>query len=87
MRQLCCDMTKDCPNPISHMGERGWLYCSQHAPLRAGFERCRKLRKWEVSRLESGHSISYKPGRNPERSIMEEQQDNYNAMVGESLNR
>jgi hypothetical protein len=59
--RLQCDMDRACPNEVTHFGEKGWLYCSACAPRRAGWERTRKLRAWEVPMLEQGKAIFYRP--------------------------
>lgn len=64
MRQ--CDMEKDCRRPVTHIGERGWVYCAEHAECRRGFERCRRMRAWERALIEAGKQLpSYKPGPRP----------------------
>jgi len=55
-------MKKDCTNVVTHIGEKGYVYCQQHVGSRQGWERCRKLRPWEIDRLKSGKQLqSYKP--------------------------
>ncbi len=63
-RPLTCDMVKDCPERVTHIGEKGYVYCAKHAPLRQGWERTRKLRAWEVKQLQEGkplRSYDYRP--------------------------
>ncbi len=31
-----CEMTKDCANPVTHIGEKGYVYCAEHAQCRQG---------------------------------------------------
>lgn len=65
-KTLQCQMRGDCTHPATHIGEKGYLYCAEHHPLRQGWERCRKLRKWEMLMLEQGKPLpSYKPIRKP----------------------
>lgn len=57
-----CDMEKDCVKPVTHIGEKGYIYCADCAPRRIGWERCRKLRPWELKLLAEGKPIpSYEP--------------------------
>jgi hypothetical protein len=55
--QLVCDMIEDCPNPVTHIGEKGYVYCTGHAPQRRGWERVRKLRPHELNRLRRGEPL------------------------------
>lgn len=56
-RLLACDMAKECPEPVTHIGEKGYVYCASHAPLRQGYERTRKLRAWEAKQLQAGNPL------------------------------
>jgi hypothetical protein len=57
-----CDMEKDCVSPVTHIGEKGYVYCAGHVGDRRGVERCRKMRAWEVKLLAEGKPLpSYKP--------------------------
>lgn len=57
-----CDMNSDCPYPATYLGDRGFIYCTEHAPCRQGFERTRKLKRWELQYLREGKQLpSYKP--------------------------
>jgi hypothetical protein len=57
-----CDMVENCPNPITHIGEKGFIYCAEHAPCRNGFERTRRMRPWEIKLLDAGKQLpSYRP--------------------------
>ncbi len=58
--KLRCNMAQTCTSPITHIGEKGWVYCSNCAADRQYWERCRRLRQWEIRRLERGECISYK---------------------------
>ncbi len=57
--RLKCDMRADCTNPVTHIGSKGWVYCAPCAADRQYQERCRRMRKWEIERLERGDQISY----------------------------
>lgn len=57
-----CDMYKDCASPVTHIGEKGYVYCSEHVACRKHVERCRKMRKWERNLIARGKPVpSYKP--------------------------
>ena len=59
--KLTCAMSENCNNPVTHIGSRGFVYCSACAKDRQYWERCRRMRQWEIRRLEAGECISYEP--------------------------
>ena len=61
-----CGMKKGCTNQVTHIGEKGYVYCAECAPLRRGWERCRRMRPWELKLVAAGKPLpSYKPIRKP----------------------
>ena len=59
-----CAMDKDCAAEATHIGSKGFIYCAAHAVERRATsrERCRRMRAWELSLIESGKPLpSYKP--------------------------
>lgn len=52
-----CNMVNGCPEPITHLDTAGFVYCSGHGLKRRAFEPCRKLRAWEVRRLQQGLTL------------------------------
>jgi len=52
-----CSMKRDCENKVRHIGEKGYVYCADHAPLRRGVERTRPMRIWEMTMLRQGNPI------------------------------
>lgn len=61
-RKLKCDMKAECANPVTHIEDKGWVYCTEHATLRRGIHRIRKMQPWEIRRLEAGKPLqSYEP--------------------------
>lgn len=57
-----CDMKNDCTKPVTHIGEKGYVYCAEHVECRSGVERCRKMRGWERARIAAGKPLmSYQP--------------------------
>lgn len=55
---LTCDMRNDCSDAVTHIGEKGYVYCATHAPDRAGWERTRRLSKPERAKLEAGEALA-----------------------------
>ena len=55
---LRCDMTHTCDTPVTHIGDKGFIYCTNHAGDRKGWERVRKLRPHELNRLKRGQQIA-----------------------------
>jgi hypothetical protein len=66
-KMLTCDMTAECTCAVTHIGNKGYVYCTQHAAERraSSREHCRKMRAWEINTLASGGQISYTPTRKP----------------------
>jgi hypothetical protein len=56
---LLCDMTKGCINAVTHIDTRGFVYCTTHGLQRRASEPCRKLRPWEIRRLERGVPLAH----------------------------
>ena len=54
---LTCDMKADCQNPVTHIGAKGYLYCTPCASHRHGVERTRALTAREISHLEQGRTL------------------------------
>ncbi len=52
-----CDMRDECKNPVTHVGDKGWIYCAEHARGRQGWERTRQMRKWELDILKTGGQL------------------------------
>jgi len=62
MTRLQCDMDERCRNEVTHLGDKGFVYCSSCAPDRIGWERVRKLQGWEKRSLLAGEMlVSYRP--------------------------
>jgi hypothetical protein len=58
---LTCDMVRGCANPVTHIDNKGWVYCEKHGPIRRMHGTpCRKMTAAEVKRLESGQTIPYR---------------------------
>ena len=54
-----CDMSKDCHGTVTHIGEKGYIYCAEHADTRRRYvgEHCRKMRPWELSLVLAGKPL------------------------------
>lgn len=60
--RLQCEMRAECAEPVTHIGEKGYIYCARCSPKRQGWERTRRLRAFEVALLRAGFALpSYKP--------------------------
>ena len=57
---LTCQMTENCADPVTHVDEKGYVYCASHGQQRKYHCRCRKLRSAEKKTLEAGNTISYR---------------------------
>lgn len=63
-----CEMSYDCTEPVTHIGEKGYIYCAVHAGMRGGYEGVRKMRKWELRWISEGLTLpSYERGPEPKR--------------------
>lgn len=57
-----CDMKSDCLNPITHIDNKGFVYCTECGKDRKLTHSCRKLRPWELKLIQAGRQVpSYKP--------------------------
>lgn len=62
---LKCDGNTDdrsrCTGSVTHIDEKGFIYCATHGGIRSTYRRCRKLKPNEIKQLESGQPLkSYK---------------------------
>lgn len=65
---VTCNMDADCTAPVTHIGSKGYVYCTKHAVYRRSFrtEYTRKMRAWELRWILSGRALpSYTPGPEP----------------------
>lgn len=52
---LTCDMKRDCTADVTHIDNKGFLYCATHGQdRRASGIPCRKMQKQEIDRLRQG---------------------------------
>jgi hypothetical protein len=55
---LACDMNRECAKAVTHIDNKGFVYCTDHGELRKLSRRnCRKLRPHEVNRLKRGEQV------------------------------
>lgn len=54
-----CEMERDCTSEVTHIGDKGYIYCESHAARRrsGGRERCRKMTPAEVQLIKDGKTI------------------------------
>lgn len=50
---LRCDMKRECKQVVTHIGEKGYVYCGPHARDRRDYERCRPLSDKELAQLKA----------------------------------
>ncbi len=56
---LTCDMEADCVQEITHLDDKGYVYCTPHGIERQLDRRCRKLRPHELNRLTHGEPLAH----------------------------
>jgi hypothetical protein len=56
--KLKCDMRAECAAPIARLDDKGYVYCEPHGAERKLYRPCRKLRAWELRKLERGETLS-----------------------------
>jgi hypothetical protein len=64
-----CAMRDECRQPVTHIGEKGYVYCAEDAERRrqSGYERTRRMRVWELQLIANGQPLpSYTPQRKPQ---------------------
>lgn len=63
--KLKCAGRCECKQPVTHVDNKGYAYCTQHGLERRGWRPCRQLRKWEIAELKAGRQISWISERKP----------------------
>lgn len=53
-----CDMQADCIEPVTHIDQDGFAYCTDHGLARRAYQPCRKLRPAELAKLARGEQIA-----------------------------
>lgn len=56
---LLCDRDRSCCAPVTHIDQKGFVYCTNHGLSRrsCGIP-CRKLRDYEIRKLGRGETLS-----------------------------
>lgn len=54
---LQCEMVNDCEREVTMIDNKGYIYCEPHGMQRRSWRPCRKLRPYEINRLERGAQI------------------------------
>lgn len=57
--KLHCDMRDDCESPVTMLEDKGYIYCTEHGIERRYYHRNRKLRPYELRRLERGEVLAH----------------------------
>lgn len=52
-----CDMAEDCDAPVTHIDRKGFAYCTEHGQARREYQPCRRLRDWELRKLQRGETL------------------------------
>lgn len=55
--KLTCDMVLGCAKPVTHIDDKGYVYCTDHGQDRQRSRRCRKMTDRELSTLRAGGTI------------------------------
>jgi hypothetical protein len=56
-RVLKCDMLRTCEAPVTHIDDKGFIYCASHGQDRKAHCRCRKLKPAEIKKLKLGGTV------------------------------
>lgn len=54
---LTCEMDDACTEPVTHIDNKGFIYCTDHGVDRRWWVPCRKLRPHELNRLRRGEQV------------------------------
>lgn len=57
--KLKCAMLESCTRLVTHIDDKGYVYCTSHGEQRKAVRRCRALRSNEVSKLLNNQPIKY----------------------------
>lgn len=55
---LRCDGVEGCTEPVTHIDNKGYAYCTKHGIERRDCRPCRKLRPWELKQLLRGETLA-----------------------------
>jgi hypothetical protein len=54
---LRCDQTASCEGDVTHIDDKGWLYCTPHGEGRRSVRPCRRMTEAEIATLTAGKTI------------------------------
>jgi hypothetical protein len=57
LAKVTCDQVASCTAPVTHLDNKGYVYCTAHGLDRRAWRPCRKLRAHELRRLERGEAL------------------------------
>jgi len=57
IKELKCDGVKDCPHRVSHIDEKGFIYCKQCGFARKQSVRCRTMTPRELIQIKSNQPL------------------------------
>lgn len=52
--ELRCDMVKGCKEMVTHIDDKGYVYCKPHGIQRKSYRSCRLLTSSELKQLKAG---------------------------------
>lgn len=55
---LKCDMEKDCEQTVTHIDNKGYVYCREHGIERKSYRPCRMLKPKELAQLKTGTPLA-----------------------------
>lgn len=55
----CTGMIEKCAEPVTHIDNKGFIFCGQCGPIRKSSRPTRKMTKTEIKTLENHGTISY----------------------------
>lgn len=58
--ELTCQMTEACTGEVTHIDEKGFVYCAPHGATRKSHCLCRQLRASELRALRECRTIPYR---------------------------
>lgn len=57
-KPVTCQMNTSCADPVTHLDQNGFVYCTGHGIQQRAYRPCRKLRPHELSRLKRGEQVT-----------------------------
>lgn len=56
--ELKCDMKRTCAEVVTHIDDKGYVYCRPHGIQRQSWRRCRLLKPSELKQLKAGTPLA-----------------------------